>query len=121
MTNRQICTALAALVMMTAGSAAIAQDITVSGPHDRVVGRALYGADIVEHSASVPVSLRDLALDTTAGWSVMERRVGAASRLACDTIRQQNPIGLRGDRRSCEAGARSAAIARIRQAATTSP
>lgn len=121
MKSSRICTTLAsALLTILSTSAASAQDITVSGARERVVGRAFTGADIVEHSATVPVSLRDLDLETAAGWRDMEERVSVASRLACDTIRQQNPIGLRDNRYSCASKAYADAIARIHQISMTS-
>jgi UrcA family protein len=105
----------AALIAGAASSSAIAQDITVTGPGERVVDRTDYNADIMEYTASVAVDVRKLDLSSAAGWTAMEERLSAASRIACDAVEQRIPIDLRPDRADCTRTAYRGAIARVRK------
>ena len=113
-------TLAAALIGAAAASAATAQDITVKGHGERVVERTNIGAEVVEHSASVAVDVRDLDLFSTAGWNAMEDRVNSASRDACDVLKQRTPIELLPERSDCERKAYRGAIARVRELTKTS-
>ena len=103
-----------------AASAAAAQDITVKGHGEQFVERTNIGAEVVEHSASVAVDVRDLDLFSTAGWNAIEDRVTSASRDACDVLKQRTPIELLPERSDCERKAYRGAIARVRELTKTS-
>ena len=109
----------AALIGAAAGSPAAAQDITVTGPGERVVDRTNFGAEVVEYTASLTVNVGDLDLASAEGWNAMERRLTAASHVACNAVEQRTPIDLGSDRSECERAAYHGAVARVRELAKT--
>jgi len=113
-------TILAAVALATAASSAIARDILVTGPGERVVDRTEFGAEVVEYTAALPVNVRDLDLASAAGWNAMENRLATASRAACGAIDDRIPVNLRQGRRDCEKSAYRGAIARVRASLNSS-
>ena len=109
----------AVLVGAAAASSATAQDIMITGPAERVVGRTNVGAEIVEYTTSLVVNFRDLDLASAAGWNAMERRLTTASRNACKLLEQRNPTDLPHDRYKCERSAYREAIVQVRELRTT--
>lgn len=116
MPRHMFCNALAAVLIGAAATyPAAAQDILVTGPAERVVDRTIFGADVVEYTASLTVDVRDLDLATAAGWSAMEKRVASASHVACNVVEQRASTDLSREGSECERNAYRGGIARVRE------
>jgi UrcA family protein len=83
--------------LASAGAQAPDQDITVTGAHERLVGRnPMTGGPIFEYDVSVTVATGDLDLRDSGDWRLLEGRVWLAARRGCAWL--ETRYGLPRDR-----------------------
>jgi UrcA family protein len=93
MKSRSLRYALTLLFLAAPLATTVAQDIIVTAPRNRVVGRSpTTGAPIELLTTSAIVNVRDLNLRTVAGKNEARRRVEAAAHKACEWLEQLYPL-----------------------------